>query len=84
MLVTLMRHLSTRIKKHLETEKMSQIFAHLVDNETCKALSVENCLEIVYSTSTPFRLKLKEAMHKIWNKQSLNKQQKHVSVSATV
>ena len=49
-----------------------------------QALVVENCLEIVYSTSTPFRLKLKEAMHKIWNKQSLNKHQKHVSVSVTV
>ena len=64
------RHLSTRIKEHLETDKKSHIFAHLVNNETCKALSTENCFEIIDSTSTPFKLKLK--------------QQKHVSISITI
>ena len=78
------RHLSTRIKEHLETDKKSHIFAHLVNNETCKALSTENCFEIIDSATTPFRLKLKEAMHIIWKKPSLNKQQKHVSISLTV
>ena len=34
--------------------------------------------------STPFRLKLKEAMHRTWKKPSLNKQHKHVSISITV
>ena len=78
------RYLSARIKEHLETDKKSHIFAHLVNNETCKALSTENCFEIIDSTSTPFKLKLKEAMHIIWKKPSLNKQQKHVSFSITV
>ena len=52
----------------------------------CKnmALSTENCFEIIDSASTPFKLKLKEAMHIIWKKPSLNKQQKHVSISITV
>ena len=76
-------HLSTRIKEHLEMVKYSHIFAHLVNNETCKALSTENCFEIIDSAATPFRLKLKEAMHIIWKKPSLNKQQKHVSISIT-
>ena len=35
-------HLSTSIKEHLETDKKSHIFAHLVRNETCKILSTEN------------------------------------------
>ena len=78
------RHLSTRIKEHLETGKKPHIFTHLVNNETCKALSTENCFEIVDFAATPFRLKLKEAMHVIWKKPSLNKQQKHVSISVTV
>ena len=30
------RDLSTTIKENLETDKKSHIFAHLVDNETCK------------------------------------------------
>ena len=78
------RYLSTRIKEHLETDKKSHIFAHLVNNETCKALSTENCFEIIGSVSTLFRLKLKEAMHIIWKKPLLNKQQKHVCISITV
>ena len=81
-------HLSTGIKKHLEKDKKSHIFTHLVNalnvNETCKALCTENCFEIIDSTSIQFRLKLKEAMHIIWKKASLKKQQKHVSISITV
>ena len=68
----------------LKNDKKSHIFAHLVNNKTCKALSTENCFEIIDSTSTPFKLKLKEAMHIIWKKPSLNKQQKHVSISITI
>ena len=62
------RHLSARIKEHLETDKKSHIFAHLAINKTCKALSTENCFEIIDSASTPFKLKLKEAIHIIWKK----------------
>ena len=72
------------LKEHLERDKKAHIFTHLVKNETCKALSTKNCFEIIESTSTPFRLKLKEVIHIIWKKQSLNKQQKHVSVSIAV
>ena len=48
-------HLSTRIKKHLETDKKSHIFAHLANNETCNAFSTENCFEIIDSASIPFK-----------------------------
>ena len=83
------RHLSTRIKGHLETDKKSHIFANLVNNETCKALSTENCFEIIDSASTPFKLKLKEAItHTIWKNNAhnfeeaiTNKQQKHISIT---
>ena len=68
------RHLSTRIKEHLETDKKSHIFAYLVNNETFKSRSTENCSEIIDSASTPFRLMLKEAMHIIWKRPSINKQ----------
>ena len=78
------RHLSTRIKEHLETDKKSHIFAHLINNKTCKALSTENCFEMIESASIPFSLKLKEAMYRIWKRPWLNIQQKHVSISITV
>ena len=77
-------HLSAMTKERFETDEKSHIFAHLVNNDTCKALSTENFFEIIDSASTPFRLKLKEAMHIIWKKPSLNKQQKHVSISITI
>ena len=38
------RHLSTRIKEHLETNKKSHIFAHLVNNETYKGLLSKDLL----------------------------------------
>ena len=69
---------------HLEIDKKSHIFLHLVNNKTCKALNIEKCFEIIDSASTPYKLKLKEAMHIIWKKASFNKQQKHVSISITV
>ena len=68
----------------METDKKSQIFTHLVNNEACEALSAEKCFEIIESVSTPFRLELQEAMHITWKKPSLNKQQKNVSISITV
>ena len=77
-------HLSTRIKEHLETYEKSHIFAHLANNETWKALSTEKCFEIIDSASTPFSLKLKNTMHIIWKKPSVNNLQKHVSIFITV
>ena len=65
-------------------DKKYNIFIHLVNNETWKALSTENCFEIIDSVFTRFQSKLKEAMHIIWKKPSLNKEQKHVSISITV
>ena len=41
------RDLATRIKKYLETYKKTDLFAHQVNNENCKALSTENCFEII-------------------------------------
>ena len=49
-------HLSTKIKEHLETDKMFHIFVHLANSETCKVLSTEDCFEIIYFASTLFRL----------------------------
>ena len=77
-------YLSTRIKEHLEADKKPHIFAHIVNKETCKTLSTDNCFEIIDSASIPLRLKLKETMRRIWKKPSLKKQQNYVSISITV
>ena len=64
--------------------KKFHIFTHLVNNETCKAHNPKSCFEIIDSVSTPFTFKLREAMGITWKKPSLNKQQKHVSISIIV
>ena len=69
-------HMSARIKNN---NRKSHIFANLVNNETCKALSTEYFFEIIDSASTTFRLK--EA---IWKKSLPNKQQKYVTISINV
>ena len=51
------RQILTRIKEHLEIDKKSHIFGHLVNNEIFKAPITGNCFEIIDSTSSPFRLK---------------------------
>ena len=62
-------------------DEKSHIFVYLVNKENFKALNTENCFEIIDSASTPFRLKLKEAMHIICKKPLLNKQSNHLSIA---
>ena len=45
------RHLSTRIKEHLEKDKKSHIFKHLYENHNCKSLSTPDCFQIIDSVS---------------------------------
>ena len=78
------RHLTTRIKEHLETDTKSHIFKHLNTNRNCKGLCDTECFEIIDSAISSYRLKLKEAMHITWEKPSLNKQVKHLSISITI
>ena len=78
------RHLTTRIKEHRETDSKSHIFKHLNTNRNCKELCNTECFEIIDSASSFYRLKLKEAMDIIWEKPLLNKQVKYVSISITI
>ena len=76
--------LTTKIIEHLETKSKSHIFKHLGTNRKCKELYSAECFEIIDSTTSSYRLKLKEEMHITWEKPSLNKQVKHVSISTTI
>ena len=66
------RHLSTRIKEHLEIDSKSHIFKHLNINRNCEELGDTASFEIIDSATSSYRLKLKEAMHITWEKPSLN------------
>ena len=57
------RHLATRINEHLVTAKKSHIMKHLLENKTCKNLCDEGCFQAFDYVSSPFRLKVKEALN---------------------
>ena len=56
------RHLTTRIKEHLRSNKSSHVFIHLDNNPNCKRLSNESCFSILDSDSNQFKLRLKEGL----------------------
>ena len=75
------RHLATRIREHLSSDKHSHIFKHLKNSENCRSLCSEDCFKILDSASSSFQLKIKEAMHILWEQPSLNSQVKHLNLS---
>ena len=78
------RHFKIRVSEHLNTDKESKVFQHLQENANCKTACGPNCFEIIDFASSSFRLKIKEAIHIGWEKPSLNKQVKHVSMNISI
>ena len=56
-------------KRLLFTDKNSHIFKHLKSSSSCRDACVEGCL------------KIKEALHIMWERPNLNKQLQHYNVS---
>ena len=75
------RHLSTQVCKHLFTIKSSDIFKHLKSSSSCRDAYGEGCLKVLDSASTHHSLKIKEALHIMWDRPNLNKQLQHYNVS---
>ena len=65
------RHLSTRIKEYLETDKKS--CEHLNESRRCKALNNKVCFSILDYATAQYSLSIKEGMHIGWPKPALNK-----------
>ena len=75
------RHLSTRVREHLCTDKNSHIFKHLKNSPTCKSLCNESCFKVLDSANNYHSLKIKEALHIMWERPNLNKQLQHYNIS---
>ena len=54
---------------------------HLLENNGCKSLSEDGCLQVVDYASSPFRLNVKEALHINWLKPDLNKQKENINIT---
>ena len=74
-------HLSTQVCEHLFTDTNSHIFKHLKTSTPCKNLCNENCFKVLDTASTYHNLKIKEALHIIWERPSLSKQLQHYNSS---
>ena len=75
------RHISTRMREHLQSDKNSHIHRHLANNAACKAASDESCFTIIDGDDCVYRLKLREAIHIAQCKPSLNAQLYHESLT---
>ena len=75
------RHLPTRIKEHLKTDKKSHIYQHLSSNQNCFNCCTDDCFCILDYASTMYQLKIKEALIIKWLDPILNKQKKYESFS---
>ena len=60
------------------TDRASHIHKHLQASEICSNLCTKNNFKILDSASSTYQHKIKEALHILWEKPSLNKQVFHV------
>ena len=68
------RHLSTRIREHLNRDRSSHIFQYLQQSEACRSSRSAECFKVIDHATTKFQVKIKEALHISWEQPSLNKQ----------
>ena len=78
------RHLSTRIKEHLNSDKLSHIYKHLNTNAACKVQCNETCFSVLDSANTKYGLKIKEGLQIKWIKPNLNKQVKCLTTTLRI
>ena len=72
------RHLATRIREHLTSERNSHISQHINGSDTCKALCSEDCFSILDTASMSFQGGFAHWVGKTLVKQ---KQVNHVNLS---
>ena len=75
------RHISTRVREHLLSDKNSHVFNHLQSSDAGENACNETCSEVIDSARTHYQLKIKEALHIMWEGPILNKQVQHYNFS---
>jgi len=75
------RHLLTRIREHLNRDRISHIFQHLQQSEARRNSCSAECFKVIDHATRKFQVKIKEALHISWEQPSLNKQLHHVNLT---
>ena len=66
------RQLSTRVREHLFSDKTSYVYTHLRSSSACKEALDEKCFAVLDSANTAYKLKIKEALHIMWEGPNLH------------
>ena len=60
---------------------VSHIYKHLESSSACREACDEKCFAVLYSANIAYKLKIKEALHMMWEGPNLNKQINHKDIS---
>ena len=71
------RHLCTRAREHLLSDRSSHAYRHLQSSRACNT----ECFTILDSAASKFQIKIKEALHIKWKNPILNQQLRHLDLS---
>ena len=56
------RHFTTHVNEHLETDKASAVYKHLHENVDCNRVCNTDCFSVVDRASIKFQLRIKEGL----------------------
>ena len=75
------RHLCTRVREHLLSDKSSHVQRHLQSSGTCHDSCDTECFTTSDSAASKFQIQIKEALHIKWENPILNQQLRHLDLS---
>ena len=75
------RCLNTSIEEHFEKDQNSHVFKHLKSSDNCRANVSVDSFVILDCAPTNWQRKIKEDLYILWEKPTMNKQLKHVSIT---
>ena len=75
------RHLCTRAREHLLSDKSSHVYRHLQSSRACHDSCNTERFTILDSAASKFQIKIKEALHIKWENPILNQQLRHLDLS---
>ena len=78
------RHLSTRITMHLKTDEASQLYKRLMSSKGCRQKCKSDSFSIIDQATNIFQFKIKEVIHSLWEKPTLNQQLLHVNLKLSL
>ena len=78
------RHLKTRVREHLFTDRNSHVYKHLNASVECREACSTESFTILDSASSEYKVKIKEAMHIKWQCPVLNQQVTHAKLSLSL